>query len=78
MRGNPDLQPLSVRESAVKLLARHGLKPRPFDNDEHLLDNFIEVLRNKEEAHAQGEPEVYYNAEPEDYLEATEVEAGVK
>jgi integrase len=39
------------------------------------LDNFIEILRGKEEAHAQGEPEIYYSAQPEDYLEATEVEA---
>jgi hypothetical protein len=75
MRGNPDLQPLSVRESGVKLLARYGLKPKPFDNDEYLLDSFIAVLRGKEEAHAQGDPEVYHSAELEDYLEPTEVEA---
>src|SRR5688500_13123648 len=30
MRGNPDLQPLSLRESGVKLLAGLGLKPKPF------------------------------------------------
>lgn len=75
MRGNPDLQPLSVRESAIKLLARYGLKPKPFDNDEHLFDSFIEVLRGKEEGHAEGDPEVYYSAVPEEYLEPKEVEA---
>ncbi|SEL64938.1 Phage integrase family protein [Nitrosovibrio tenuis] len=75
MRGNPDLQPLSVRESAIKLLARYGLQPKPFDNDEHLLDNFIEVLRRKEESHAESDSEIYHSAEPEDYLESTEIEA---
>ncbi len=75
MRGNPDLQPLSVRESAIKLLARYGLKPKPFDNDEHLLDSFIEVLRRKEEAHAQGDEEVYHSADPEDYLDPVDLEA---
>jgi hypothetical protein len=75
MRGNPDLQPFSASEAAIKLLARNGLQPKPFDNAEHLLDSFIELLRKKEEAHAEGDPEVYYSAEPGDYLESTEIEA---
>jgi hypothetical protein len=75
MRGNPDLQPLSVRESAVKLLARYGLKPKPFDNDEHNIDQFIEVLRKKEEAHTGNDQEAYHGSEPEDYLEQEELEA---
>jgi hypothetical protein len=75
LRGNPDLKPLSVREAAQRLLAQHGLKPQPADNDENLYDQFIERLIAKEEAHAHGDPEVYYSAEPEDYLDPVEIEA---
>lgn len=75
MRGNPDLQPLSVRESAIKLLARYGLKPQPADNDEHSVDHFIGLLQRKEEAYLQGDEELYHSATPEDYLDPAEVEA---
>ena len=59
----------------MKLLAQHGLKPQPADNDENLHDQFIERLRAKEEARAQGDEEIYYSAALGDYLEPTEIEA---
>ena len=75
LRGNPDLKPLSVREAAQSYSHSTGCDPQPADNDENLYDQLIERLRAKEEAHAQGDPEVYYSAEPEDYLDPVEMEA---
>ncbi|SET60913.1 Phage integrase family protein [Nitrosospira multiformis] len=75
MRGNSDLQPLSIRQAAVKLLDQYGLKPQPADNDEHGVDSFIGLLQRKHEAYAQGDPEMYESADPEEYLDPTELEA---
>ena len=46
MRGNPDLQPLSIRKAAIKLLDQYGLKPQPAHNDEsHRVLRRLQVLR---------------------------------
>ncbi|SFO33093.1 DUF6538 domain-containing protein [Nitrosospira briensis] len=75
LRGNPELKPYSVREAAVKLLAEYGLKPQPADNDEHAFDLLIRVFERKHEAYAQGDEELYHSAEPEEFLDAVELEA---
>jgi len=75
LRGSADLQPLSIRESAAKLLGRFGLKPQPEVNDENSLDRLFDGFERKREAYAQDDLEVYYSADPEDYLDPTEVEA---
>jgi integrase len=75
MRGNPNLQPLSTREAAVKLLDQYGLKPQPANNDESFRDGFIELLQGKYEAHVQGDEELYHSTGPEDCLDLVELEA---
>lgn len=75
LRGNPELQPRSVREDAVKLLERYGLKPQPSNNDELLLDAFVEHLKRKQEEYAEGDEDVYYNSDPEEYLDLVSIEA---
>ncbi|MCC2682676.1 MAG: integrase, partial [Nitrosospira multiformis] len=75
MRGNPNLQPLSTREAAVKLLAQYGLKPQPTNNDESLRDGFIDLLQEKYDAYVQGDEELYRSTGPEDCLDLVELEA---
>lgn len=71
LRGNLELKPLSIHEDAIKLLGRYGLQPQPSDNNEYLLDIFIERLQRKREEHA----DVYYNTDPEEYLDPVSLEA---
>lgn len=75
LRSNHNLKPLSVREAAIKLLAKHELKALPARNEESNIDHFIDSLQGKREAHAQGEDHAYWNAGLEEYLDPIEVEA---
>ena len=47
MRGNPDLQPLSIRKAAIKLPDQYGLKPQPANNDEYAFDHLIATFEDK-------------------------------
>lgn len=75
LRRNPDLKPYSVREAAIKKLAQYGLKPQPVDNDEHGLSKLFDDFDEKRIAYAEGDPEVFYSADPEEYLDPTDIEA---
>jgi integrase len=75
LRANHNLRPLSVREAAIKLLAKHELKPRQATNEELNIDLFIASLQRKQEAYAQGDEEVHHSADLEEFLDPHEVEA---
>ncbi|SET70578.1 Phage integrase family protein [Nitrosospira multiformis] len=75
LRGNPDLQPFSIREAAVKFPAEYGLKPQSAANDEHTFGRLIDVFEGKHEAYAQGDEELYCSAEPEEFLDPVELES---
>src|SRR5687768_12771128 len=75
LRANHNQKPRSVREAAIKLLAKYDLKPRPATNEEQSIDHFIDSLQGKREAHAEGDDYSYWNADPEEYLDPAEAEA---
>jgi integrase len=75
LRADHTLKPLSIREAAIRLLAKHELKPRPAINEEPCIDHFIDTLQIKREAYAQGDAAYYYDADIEGYLDPIEVEA---
>ena len=75
LRLDPTLKPFPVHKEAIKLLANHGLKPKPATNEEPNIDQFIDLLQVKQEAYAQGDEEIYLNAESEGYLDPVEIEA---
>lgn len=76
LRGNPDMNPKSVRESAIRLLAQYGLQPLPAHNDEDNLEAFISALQAKEWASVSGtgEGEDSYPS-AEEFLDSSELEA---
>jgi hypothetical protein len=75
LRRNPELKPYSVREGGIKTLAQYGLKPGSVDNHEYFLGKFFDDLDEKRIAYAEGDPEVYYNVDPEEYLDPNDIEA---
>lgn len=75
LRLDPTLKPFPVHKEAIKLLANHRLKPKPATNEEPNIDQFIDLLQVKQEAYAQGDEEIYLNAESEGYLDPVEIEA---
>jgi len=75
LRTDTSLKPFQVHEAAIKLLAEHGLKPKPATNEEPNIDQFINLLQGKQEDYAQGDEEVYRDAELEEYLDPVEIEA---
>lgn len=75
MRGNPDLQPMQIRDAALGLLQQHQLKPYPHQNHEEALYRFADSLDSKAIRYAQGDEEVYRETPPEAYLTPSEREA---
>lgn len=76
LRQNPAITPHGIRQSAIRLLSQHGLKPQPAPNDDPSIDAFIETLKTKEQAYVQddGEDEKGH-ASLEEFLSPTEIEA---
>jgi integrase len=76
LRHNPDRNPQSIREAAIKLLAQYGLKPQSPQNDELNRDAFLDRLKEKvlSNASGDGEDEEEYPS-PEEFLSPTELEA---
>lgn len=75
MRKDPSISPPALRESARLLLAKHGLKPQPATNPDPELFGFYELLQGKAIEYAQGDEDAYHEADIEDYLTSTEIEA---
>jgi integrase len=81
-RGEPNTGVREVRNAAVALLDRYGLKPgdqqRGAADDE--IDRMIDAFRDKEiepdrETYADGDEDVYGKASPEKYLTPVKIEA---
>lgn len=66
LRNNLGVAPISIRQSAIKLLREYDLKPLPAENDWINVDGFVERIRHKHEEFARNEG-----------LDLDEVQAGI-
>lgn len=75
LRASPDSTPKALRVHADALLREFGLTPNSPDNHPEDEDIFYERLKTKLEAFADGDPEIYDDAQPNEYLTPVEAEA---
>ncbi|MCL1620167.1 DUF6538 domain-containing protein [Ralstonia pseudosolanacearum] len=75
MRGHPEATPKTIQGQAVELLRKWGLTSTPTDDDEDAIDLFRDHLDEKRQRYAEGDDEVYRDADGSEYLNPVEIKA---